>query len=208
MTVIFAKYVARVTNIAIIPNKTLLQRCTYRCYSTEKPKLELTLAILKPDVTSRPHIVEDIHDIIKENGFFFVLSRHLHLTRANAEEFYKEHHGKFFHNRLVNFMSSGHIWTHVLARENAVAHWRKLMGPTKVFRTIHCEPHSIRGLFGLTDTRNVCHGSDSPENALKEIEFFFPEFNAEKWYKEDEQLYFHENVIFCNESLTHVLKKK
>ncbi|XP_062577249.1 nucleoside diphosphate kinase 6-like [Saccostrea cucullata] len=204
MTGVF-KYLAKILYSASRPSVL----CVQRCYTTKRSgqKLELTLAILKPDVTSRPHIVEDIHEIIKENGFFFVASKHLHLTRADAEEFYREHHGKFFHSRLVNFMSSGHIWAHILARENAIAHWRKLMGPTKVFRTIHSDPHSIRGLFGLTDTRNVCHGSDSPDNALQEIKFFFPEFDARKWYQDDEPFYCHENVTFCNESMVHVLNK-
>nr|XP_022331190.1 nucleoside diphosphate kinase 6-like [Crassostrea virginica]XP_022331191.1 nucleoside diphosphate kinase 6-like [Crassostrea virginica] len=205
----FARYFIKIKRFAVKPNSSILG-FTQRCYSTgcpEQRKLQLTLAILKPDVASRPHIVEDIHDIIKENNFFFVASKHLHLTRKEAEEFYKEHHGKFFHGRLVNFMSSGHIWTHILAREDAIAHWRKLMGPTKVFKTIHSDPHTIRGLFGLTDTRNVCHGSDSPENALKEIAFFFPEFDAEKWYREEEPFYHHENVKFCSESIVHVPEK-
>lgn len=163
MVASFFKCFTKATDIAVKPTFSVLRYMQRRSFSdsAEQKKLQLTLAILKPDVASRPHIVEDIHDIIQENGFFFVASKHLHLRRADAEEFYKEHHGKFFHNRLVNFMSSGHIWAHILARENAIAHWRKIMGPTKVFRTIHSDPHTIRGRFGLTDTRNVCHGSDS-----------------------------------------------
>lgn len=206
MVASFFKCLTKATDIAVKPTFSVMRYMQRRSFldSAEPKKLQLTLAILKPDVASRPHIVKDIHDIIQENGFFFVATKHLHLRRADAEEFYKEHHGKFFHNRLVNFMSSGYIWAHILAREDAIAHWRKMMGPTKVFRTIHSDPNTIRGRFGLTDTRNVCHGSDSPENALKEIAFFFPEFNAEKWYREDEPYYHPENVSFCSESLAHI----
>ncbi|KAL3874974.1 hypothetical protein ACJMK2_037920 [Sinanodonta woodiana] len=143
--------------------------------------LQLTLAILKPDIVAQPHIASQIKNIILRHGFYFVRSKLLTLTRAKAEEFYKEHEGKFFHNRLVSFMSSGPISIHILARENAIAEWRKLMGPTKVLRTIYENPESIRGQFGLTDTRNSTHGSDSPETAKCEIKFFFPEFNIKEW---------------------------
>lgn len=57
--------------------------------------------------------------------------------------------------------------------------WRQLLGPTKVFKTIYSHPESIRGLFGLTDTRNACHGSDSPESAVHEIRKIFPDFKLE-----------------------------
>lgn len=69
----------------------------------------------------------------------------------------------------------------VLAGDNAIAKWRSLMGPTKVFKTIFSHPESIRGQFGLSDTRNACHGSDSTESAKREIGIFFPEFDANKW---------------------------
>lgn len=56
------------------------------------------------------------------------------------------------------------------------------MGPTKVFKTIFTHPDSIRGKFGLSDTRNACHGSDSPESVKREIDIIFPEFNINNWY--------------------------
>lgn len=77
--------------------------------------------------------------------------------------------------------SSGPIEVLVLAGDNAITKWRSLMGPTKVFKTIFSHPESIRGQFGLSDTRNACHGSDSTESAKREIEIFFPEFDANKW---------------------------
>lgn len=69
----------------------------------------------------------------------------------------------------------------VLAGDNAIAKWRNLLGPTKVFKTIFSHPDSIRGQFGLSDTRNACHGSDSTESARREIGIFFPEFDTDDW---------------------------
>ncbi|KAK3608595.1 hypothetical protein CHS0354_042587 [Potamilus streckersoni] len=163
--------------------------------STLKP-LQLTLAILKPDIVAQPHIVRQIKNVILRHGFYFVRSKLLTLTRAKAEEFYKEHDGKFFHNRLVSFMSSGPISVHILARENAIAEWRKLMGPTKVLRTIYENPECIRGQFGLTDTRNSTHGSDSPEKAKCEINFFFSEFDIQVWEINEAPLFSNRKVEF------------
>eukprot|EP00096_Caligus_rogercresseyi_P010551 TRINITY_DN389_c0_g1_i1.p1 TRINITY_DN389_c0_g1~~TRINITY_DN389_c0_g1_i1.p1 ORF type:complete len:116 (-),score=29.90 TRINITY_DN389_c0_g1_i1:85-432(-) len=88
----------------------------------------------------------------------------------------------YFYNRLVTFMSSGPSCVSVLAHPegDAIGKWREIMGPTKVLKTKFQSPYSIRGSFGLTDTRNGVHGSDSPENARKEILFFFPDFEFEK----------------------------
>ena len=76
-------------------------------------------------------------------------------------------------------MTSGEIEAFVLAKPAAIAAWRRLMGPTKVLRAIYESPDSIRARFGITDTRNATHGSDSVQNARQEILFFFPEFFAE-----------------------------
>lgn len=72
----------------------------------------------------------------------------------------------------------------ILQRENAILKWRELLGPTKVFKAIYSHPDSIRGLCGLTDTRNACHGSDSQESVLNEITSIFPDFNLENYEKE------------------------
>jgi nucleoside-diphosphate kinase len=151
--------------------------------------LQLTLAALKPDVVSRPHVSSQIKTIILENNFYFVRSKQLTLSRNQAADFYKEHDGRFFHNRLVSFMSSGPISVHVLARHEAIPEWRRLLGPTKVLRTIYEHPDTIRGQFGLTDTRNCAHGSDSDDTARREIEFFFPDFDPKQWFA-DEEAYF------------------
>lgn len=81
-----------------------------------------------------------------------------------AGNFYEEHRKKFFHGRLVSFMSSGPVEVLILAKNNAIADWRALLGPTKVYKTVISHPDSIRGMFGLTDTRNVGHGSGGTEN--------------------------------------------
>jgi len=77
------------------------------------------------------------------------------------------------------------------------------MGPTKVFKTIYDDPQSIRGQFGLTDTRNSTHGSDSDETARKEINFFFPEFNVDDWFKENEANFLTKNIYFDEEHDIH-----
>lgn len=167
--------------------------------STAGRTLQLTLAIFKPNIVSHPHLIHQIKDRIHRQGFLFVRSKRMHLTQSRVEDFYREHEGKFFYNRLVSFMSSGPISTHILARENAIAEWRKLMGPTKVFKTIYEDPDSIRGTYGLTDTRNSTHGSDSDETALKEMHFFFPEFNAEDWYSECEKHFLNKEMVYFDE---------
>jgi len=148
-------------------------------------ELQLTLAILKPDITRVPFNLASVRQMIVDRGFLVVRSRSIDLSRAEAERFYGEHRGKFFYNRLVTYMSSGTCHAHVLAKADAIADWRRLMGPTKVLRTRHEDPGSIRGSFGLTDTRNTSHGSDSNDNARKEIRFFFPEFEPDDFLRQE-----------------------
>lgn len=146
-------------------------------------KLQLTLAILKPDLTIRPYSVEHVRDIILKHDFIAIKSQKEHLSKAKVQEFYREHQSKFFYNRLVTFMSSGFSHIHILGRENeAIATWRSLMGPTKVLKTRYEFPHSIRGQIGLTDTRNSTHGSDSEATARAEINFFFPDFDYDNFF--------------------------
>ena len=76
-----------------------------------------------------------------------------------AEQFYSDHKEKFFYNRLLTFMSSGPSDVHILAEYNAIFKWRQLLGPTKVYQAQFTDPNSIRGMFGLSDTRNAAHGS-------------------------------------------------
>ncbi|XP_066175062.1 nucleoside diphosphate kinase 6 isoform X1 [Sylvia atricapilla] len=146
-------------------------------------RLQLTLALLKPDAVAHPLVREAVHAAILRHRFVIVRAKELRCGPEQSRRFYREHAGRFFYQRLVEFMASGPMWAYILAHENAVPLWRSLMGPTKVFRARHSDPDSIRGAYGLTDTRNTTHGSDSPASASREIAFFFPEFDEQRWYR-------------------------
>ncbi|XP_044286578.1 nucleoside diphosphate kinase 6-like, partial [Varanus komodoensis] len=127
-----------------------------------------------------------VHEAIRENGLLIVRRKELAWSRQESQRFYREHAGRFFYQRLVEYMASGPMRAYILAHKEAISLWRSLMGPTKVFRAQHTDPESIRGSFGLTDTRNTVHGSDSAASASKEIAFFFPEFSEAAWYEHEE----------------------
>ncbi|KAJ6651524.1 hypothetical protein lerEdw1_020859 [Lerista edwardsae] len=148
--------------------------------------LQLTLAIIKPDAVAHPLILQAVHETILNNRFVIVRSKDLEWSRQDSQRFYQEHSGRFFYQRLVEFMASGPMRAYILAHEEAIPLWRSLMGPTKVFRAQHTDPRSIRGVYGLTDTRNTVHGSDSTASASREIAFFFPDFSPEDWYQHEE----------------------
>lgn len=93
-----------------------------------------------------------------------------------AKEFYSEHQNKFFFNRLITFMSSSPIYALILAKTDAITSWRSLIGKANVYRTIYYDPECLRSKFGLTDTRNAVHGSDSESTVHREATFFFPDF--------------------------------
>ncbi|XP_068045378.1 nucleoside diphosphate kinase 6-like isoform X1 [Anomalospiza imberbis] len=163
--------------------------------------LQLTLALLKPDAVAHPLVRERrlfpqaVHAAILRHRFLIVRAKELRCGAEQSRRFYREHAGRFFYQRLVEFMASGPMWAYILAHENAVPLWRSLMGPTKVFRARHSHPDSIRGAYGLTDTRNTTHGSDSPASASREIAFFFPEFDERRWYEQDEPRLRHEHHV-------------
>lgn len=148
--------------------------------------LQLTLALIKPDAVAHPLILEAVHQQILSNKFLIVRMRELLWRKEDCQRFYQEHEGRFFYQRLVEFMASGPIRAYILAHKDAIQLWRSLMGPTKVFRARHVAPDSIRGSFGLTDTRNTTHGSDSVVSASREIAAFFPDFSERRWYEEEE----------------------
>nr|XP_056702646.1 nucleoside diphosphate kinase 6 [Euleptes europaea] len=148
--------------------------------------LQLTLAIVKPDAVAHPLVLDAVHETILSNRFLIVRSRDLVWNRQDSQQFYQEHAGRFFYQRLVEFMASGPMRAYILAHEEAIPFWRSLMGPTKVFRAQHTDPDTIRGAFGLTDTRNSVHGSDSAASARREIAVFFPDFCEQHWYQHEE----------------------
>ncbi|XP_076233457.1 nucleoside diphosphate kinase 6 [Calliopsis andreniformis] len=151
--------------------------------------LQLTLAIIKPHVVKSPFVLQKIRNLIIKHNFKIVRSRRKIITQEEAELFYIEHKEKFFYNRLLTFMCSGPSDIHILADYNAIAKWRNLMGPTKVYEAQYVAPDTIRGMFGLSDTRNVTHGSDSVASVEREVAIFFKDFNFKKWYEDEERYY-------------------
>ncbi len=100
------------------------------------------------------------------------------LTEEEARDFYDAHQGKEFFDDLVNFMTSGEVVALALSRENAIKHWRYLLGPTNVDQAKVEQADSIRALYGdgpAGGARNAAHGSDTYENAFRELQFFFPD---------------------------------
>ncbi|XP_042245993.1 nucleoside diphosphate kinase 6 [Thunnus albacares] len=170
--------------------------------------LQLTLAVIKPDAVAHPVMLEALHQRILDNNFVIVRCKDLVWRRQDSERFYAEHSGRFFYQRLVEFMSSGPMRAYILAREDAIQHWRELMGPTKVFRARYTSPASIRAQFGLTDTRNTTHGSDSVESAQREINFFFPDFSEEEWMEKEEPAFRSGQIHYDHQKQIHTLSEQ
>ena len=131
--------------------------------------IEKTLSIIKPDAVER-NLVEEIKNIFIKNNLNIKDSKKIHITKDEASEFYKVHQSKPFYNDLCTYLSSGPIVVMILEGENAIASNRKLMGATN---PKDAEENTIRKLYGISIDKNSVHGSDSIENAKKEIEFFF-----------------------------------
>jgi len=130
---------------------------------------EETLSIIKPDAVER-NLVEDIKNIFIKNHLKIKDSKKIHVTKDEAAEFYKVHQAKPFYNDLCSYLSSGPIIVLILEGKNAVATNRKIMGATN---PKEAEENTIRKLYGISIDKNSVHGSDSVENAKKEIKFFF-----------------------------------
>lgn len=128
-----------------------------------------TLAIIKPDAMAARHHGKII-DHILQAGFKLLAARIMHLTRAQAEAFYAIHKGRPFFEELTTFMSSGPIMPLVLEKENAVNEFRTLIGATN---PAEAAPDTIRKEFATSLGENAIHGSDSDENAEKEVAFYF-----------------------------------
>tara|TARA_Y100001958_G_C20761138_1_gene241184 strand:- start:41 stop:451 length:411 start_codon:yes stop_codon:yes gene_type:complete len=130
---------------------------------------EQTLSIIKPDAVAR-NLVGEIKNIFLKNSLFIKDSKKIHITKDEAAEFYKVHQSKPFYNDLCVYLSSGPIVVMILEGNNAVKANRKLMGATN---PKEAEEKTIRKLYGISIDKNSVHGSDSIDNAKKEIEFFF-----------------------------------
>ena len=131
--------------------------------------MEQTLSIIKPDAIER-NLQDKIKDIFVKNNFMIVKEKKVKLEKKDAEQFYKVHETKPFYNDLCNYLSSGPVLVMVLKKNNAIAENRKLMGATN---PQDADPGTIRKEFGISIDKNSVHGSDSRENAEKEISFFF-----------------------------------
>ena len=133
--------------------------------------VERTLTIIKPDAVSRGQAGTILAHLEKE-GFRIAGIKKLRLTAEQARAFYSVHRERPFYEGLVRFMTEGPVVVAALARPQAVTQLRKTMGATDSRKA---EPGTIRKLHGTDVERNAIHGSDSPENAAKEISFFFSE---------------------------------
>ena len=130
---------------------------------------EQTLSIIKPDAVER-NLTDEIKALFIKNNLKIIDDKKIHITKDEAAEFYKVHQSKPFYNDLCAYLSSGPIVVMILEGDNAVLSNRKLMGATNPKEAAE---NTIRKLYGISIDKNSVHGSDSIENAKKEIKFFF-----------------------------------
>src|SRR5262245_24058842 len=130
---------------------------------------ERTLAIIKPDAVSR-QITGQIIQRIEESEFQIRAMRQMHLTKRQAEGFYAVHRERPFFRSLTDFMSSGPVVVMVLEAHDAISRWRTLMGATDPAKA---DAGTIRREYGRSIEQNATHGSDAPDTARHEIEYFF-----------------------------------
>ena len=131
--------------------------------------IEQTLSIIKPDAVER-NLTENIKKFFLKNKLKIVKEKKIQVSKEEAAEFYKVHQTKPFFDRLCNYLSSGPITVMILEGENAIKENRRIMGATD---PKNAENGTIRKQYGISIDKNSVHGSDSLENAEKEIQFFF-----------------------------------
>ena len=128
-----------------------------------------TLSIIKPDAVER-NLTDEIKEIFVKNNLKIKEDKKIQISNEEAAEFYKVHQSKPFYDDLCAYLSSGPIVVMILEGENAVLLNRDLMGATDPKKA---DENTIRKLYGISIDKNSVHGSDSVENAKKEINFFF-----------------------------------
>jgi len=133
--------------------------------------MQNTLSIIKPDATKR-NITGSINKIIEDSGLRIIAQKRIKLSQELAKEFYNIHNDKSFFNDLVKYMTSEPVVVQVLQSEDAVTKYREVMGATN---PENADEGTIRKIHALNIQENSVHGSDSVDNALKEISFFFSE---------------------------------
>ena len=131
--------------------------------------IEQTLSIIKPDAVER-NLQDQIKNEFKNNGFEILKEKKIHISKEEAEKFYKVHESKPFYYDLCAYFSSGPIVVMNLQKDNAILENRKLMGATN---PKDAEEGTLRKKYGISIDKNSVHGSDSVENAKIELEFFF-----------------------------------
>ena len=131
--------------------------------------LEQTLSIIKPDAVER-NLENEIKEMFKNKNFKIVKEKKIQIEKSEAEKFYKVHETKPFFNDLCSYLASGPIVVMILEKDGAVLANRDLMGSTN---PKEAKEGTIRNKYGISIDKNSVHGSDSPENAKIEIDFFF-----------------------------------
>ena len=135
-----------------------------------------TFAIIKPDAVKNNYTGK-IYNHILEKDFKIIGAKLIKMSKRQAEGFYEIHKDKPFYEELTNFMSSGQSMVLALEKDNAVSSWRKTIGATN---PNDAEEGTIRKIYANSLGENAVHGSDSDENAIKEISFFFTELELIK----------------------------
>jgi nucleoside-diphosphate kinase len=133
--------------------------------------VERTLSIVKPDGVEK-NLIGEVYRRFEQSGLVIVAARMMHLSRTEAEGFYAVHRERPFFKDLCTYMTSGPVIVQVLEGDNAVARHREIMGATDPKKAA---PGSIRADLAASIEENVVHGSDSLENAAREISYFFAE---------------------------------
>ena len=131
--------------------------------------MDKTFSIIKPDATKR-NITGSINKVIEESGLRIIAQKRIRLTNDQAKNFYSIHKERPFFNDLIEYMTSEPVVVQILSGENCIEKYRAIMGATN---PENAEEGTIRKLFALNVQENSVHGSDSEDNAKKEIDFFF-----------------------------------
>lgn len=171
--------------IRILGLLVFVSTCCCSSSTDGSTNMQKTLAIIKPDGLLGNY-TDDIKRTIFEYGFSIVKEKIVQLDEATVKRFYAEHSSKSFFSSLVKYMTSGPVLVMVLEKDNAIADWRALMGPTDASKAKITHPHSIRAKCGLNTKKNCVHGSDSPKSAQREIPFFFKELSPDVITQHDE----------------------
>ena len=131
--------------------------------------MQRTLSIIKPDATKR-NITGSINKIIEDNNLRIIAQKRIHLSSEQAEKFYDVHKEKPFFKDLIEYMTSEPVIIQVIEGDNAITKYREVMGATN---PENADEGTIRKIHALNVQENSVHGSDSEENAIIEIDFFF-----------------------------------